>query len=336
MDPILVAIIIFVVIFGCLFLCYMGFKQISQENKVKNRVEEIEKDADGNFTFASSYQPETETRKNELSDSFQNRILVPLALSLSDFVQKLIPTNGKSFIRLKLVHAGYPKPQHFKTFMGVQLMVLVLPIAFALLLTVTGRMPPMVANSSLLTGLIAIPAAAGMGILFPMMWLVDNAAKRQKSIQKALPDFLDLLVISVEAGMGMDVAIQKISKLEGLGDSPEFRNELFKYTGDINLGKSRRQALLDFAERIGLEDLNSVVSALVQAFEMGTGVAQTLRVQSDTLRSKRLYRAEANAAKVATKMVLPTYLFFFPAIFIVMLGPMIMDAIGKISGMMAK
>jgi tight adherence protein C len=174
-----------------------------------------------------------------------------------------------------------------------------------------------------------------MGFALPLLWLIQQAQKRQDSIRKALPDFLDLLVICVEAGLGLDIAISKISKIESIQTSEYLREELIRYTKDIGFGKPRKEALLDLANRTGVEDLNAIVNALVQSYEMGTGVVQALKVQSEGLRQKRLHRAEAAANKISVKMVLPIYMFFFPGIFIVILGPMVLYAFKQITATMS-
>lgn len=316
MEAILAGIFIFVT----LSLGAVGYARSRSENQVKARVDDLQRVASGPSALKG--------RQKNLDDSFTQRIVIPFAQSLSDKIQAIIPISGKSWIRQKLVQAGYTKPQYIKTFMGVHFISTVGPVGFILFLMLVTR------SVNPTTALMLLVCFGGMGFALPLLWLIQQAGKRQDSIRKALPDFLDLLVICVEAGLGLDMAISKISKIESVQTSDFLREELVRYTKDIGFGKPRREALLDLANRTGVDDLNSIVNALVQAYEMGTGVVQTLKVQSEGLRQKRLHRAEAAANKISVKMVLPIYMFFFPGIFIVILGPMILYTIEQITATM--
>ena len=152
-----------------------------------------------------------------------------------------------------------------------------------------------------------------------------------------MPDFIDLLVICVEAGLGLDVALKKIAKMKEDKEVDFLRDEIVRYNRDVNLGMPRREALLGMAERSGVEDLNIVLNAIVQAYEMGSSVAFTLRIQADALRVKRLTKAEEKANQIPVKMILPIYIFLFPSIFVVIMGPlamMVMKAISTVTGNM--
>ncbi len=310
-----------VLIFLTLSMAVVGIIKSQNESQVKARVSNL--NAAG--TAASSV---LSGRQKKLDDNFTQRVMIPFAQLLSDKIQLIIPMSGKSWIRQKLIQAGYMKPQYVRTFMGVHAISTMLPLGFMLFLMLVTH------NISGLVAFLLIIFFTGMGFAFPLLWLIQQAQKRQDSIRKALPDFLDLLVICVEAGLGLDIAISKISKIESVQTSEFLREELIRYTKDIGFGKPRKEALMDLANRTGVEDLNAIVNALVQSYEMGTGVVQALKVQSEGLRQKRLHRAEAAANKISVKMVLPIYLFFFPGIFIVILGPMILYAIKQISATM--
>lgn len=304
-------IVLGILVFLTLGMAAFGIIRTQSENQVKARVSSLN---------ASPSNTVLHGRKKDLNDSFTQRVVIPLAQNISDKIQTLIPLSGKSWIRQKLVEAGYSKPQYVKTFMGVHCLSTLVPSGFILFLLLVTQ------SVSGVVGILLLLMFGGMGFAFPLLWLIQQATKRQDSIRKALPDFLDLLVICVEAGLGLDIAIAKIAKIESVQTSEYLKEELIRYTKDIGFGKPRKDALLDLATRTGVEDLNAVVNALVQSYEMGTGVVQTLKVQSEGLRQKRLHRAEAAANKISVKMVLPIYMFFFPGIFIVILGPMILHA----------
>jgi tight adherence protein C len=306
-----------ILFFFALAMIVLGVMQTQSQNQVQARVENLQTAIPESVLHQGS--------DKKLDASFTQRVVIPLAQSLSDKIQMLIPLSGKSWIRQKLMQAGYMKSQHIKTFMGVHCITTFAPILLVLFLIIVAH------SVSAALGFLLLVFLGGMGFAMPLLWLIQQAVKRQDSIRKALPDFLDLLVICVEAGLGLDTAISKISRTEAVQTSEYLRDELLRYIKDISLGKPRKEALLGLAHRTGVEDLNTIVNALVQSFEMGTGIVQALKVQSDGLRQKRLHRAEAAANKISVKMVMPIYLFFFPGIFIVILGPMVLYTIKQIT-----
>ncbi len=270
-------------------------------------------------------------RKKELEKSFTTRVLFPFAQDLVDKIQAFIPLGGKSFVTAKLVQAGYTKPHYPKVFLGIQLIACL--AIFGFLLTVT----TLVGKVDWLLGLVIALFFGGAGYALPLAWVIQEAGKRQKSIQRSLPDFLDLLVICVEAGLGMDAALSKIANLESAKTSTYLREELLRYNKDVAFGRPRKEAMLDMATRSGVDDFSTIINALVQAYEMGSSVAHTLKIQAETLRIKRLQKAEEQANKVGVKMVIPIYVFLFPAIFVTVFGPMgmvLVDTVVEIFGAM--
>ncbi len=254
-------------------------------------------------------------RKKDLEKSFTERVVFPLATRIFDQTQQFIPLGSKSFVKSKLVQAGFLKPHYPKVFLGIQLLSSIVIFGFLFAVTtLIGRVDWGIGVAiSLIFGL------AGYGL--PLVWLMQQAGKRQESIQKSLPDFLDVLVICVEAGLGLDMAISKIANMNTAKTSTYLREELLRYNKDVAFGRPRKEAMLDMAKRTGVDDFNTIINALVQAYEMGSSVAHTLRVQADTLRVKRLQKAEEKANKIPVKMVIPIYVFLFPAIFVTIFGP---------------
>lgn len=139
-----------------------------------------------------------------------------------------------------------------------------------------------------------------------------------------MPDLIDLLVISTESGMGMDSAINRVSK-EIIKSSPTLAEEFYLSSLEVRAGSSRMQSLKNLALRVNLEDLNNLVSMLVQADKFGTSLADSLRIQSDLMRVKRMQRAEEFAAKIPVKMLFPLIFFMFPAVMIVLIGPAVIQ-----------
>ena len=168
---------------------------------------------------------------------------------------------------------------------------------------------------------------AVMGYMIPGVWLSRKIKDRKKEVQLALPDAIDLLTISVEAGLGFDPALQRVAEKWENELTAEFRRLL----SEIRMGKSRREALREMANRVNVDDLNVFIASIVQADQLGVSIAQVLRVQSKQMRMRRRQRAEEKAHKAPIKMLFPMILLIFPAMYVVILGPaipQIMDSLG--------
>lgn len=175
-------------------------------------------------------------------------------------------------------------------------------------------------------GLLAVPYPILIGWLVPRFWLKHRIGVRQKALQRALPDTLDLLVVCVEAGLGLNQALARVAQeIEPVGR--EMGAELRTLNLEIRAGTSREDAFRNLGRRTGLDDLRELASMLIQADRFGTSVAQALRIQAETLRTKRRQRAEEAAAKTTIKLVFPLVLFIFPALFVIILGPALVSAL---------
>jgi tight adherence protein C len=211
-------------------------------------------------------------------------------------------------LRLRLVQAGYRREEALTIFFGVR-------IAFALGLFA------LFASSVLAKPNLALALGGlGLGYILPGMVLARMAKRRAHRIRLSLADMLDLLVVSVEAGLGLDQALQRVGA-ELAFAYPELADELRLINLELRAGKPRSEALRNLADRTGVDDLSSLVTMLIQTDKFGTSVAQSLRVYSETLRTKRRQRAEEAAAKTGVKMVFPLVLCIFPAIWVVTIGP---------------
>jgi tight adherence protein C len=156
--------------------------------------------------------------------------------------------------------------------------------------------------------------------MYPVLWLTRAVTTRHNSIRRSLPFVLDLLTLSVEAGMDFMTALQR--NLERARIDP-LAEELIQVVRGIQLGKTRREALRDMSTRVNLSELRSVINALVQADELGVSIGSILRIQADQMRQRRFERAEKLANEAPVKMLFPLLLFIFPAVFLVLLGPII-------------
>jgi tight adherence protein C len=211
-------------------------------------------------------------------------------------------------LQQKLTTAGYRSYEAVAVFYGIRLGCAL--IAFALLAT------PIIVHPNIALAL----AGCGLGYLLPSMALGRMAKRRQHRIRLGLADALDLLVVSVEAGLGLDQAIQRVGEELDFAH-PDLSEELRLINLELRAGKARVEALRNLAERTGVDDVISLVAMLVQTDKFGTSVAQSLRVHSETVRTKRRQRAEEAAAKTGVKMVFPLVFCIFPAIFVVTIGP---------------
>jgi tight adherence protein C len=213
-----------------------------------------------------------------------------------------------SKIQLRLVQAGYRNSEALPVFLAIR-------VGFALALFALCMTPLLVKpNVAMALG------AAGFGYILPGMALARKAKRRQHRIRLSLADALDLLVVSVEAGLGLDQALARVGQ-ELAFAYPDLSSELRLVNLELLAGKGRSEALRNLADRTGVDDLSSLVAMLVQTDKFGTSVANSLRVFSDTLRTKRRQRAEEAAAKTGVKMVFPLVVCIFPAIWIVTIGP---------------
>lgn len=218
-------------------------------------------------------------------------------------------------IRGLLVTAGFRSEHAPLIFIGVKLFLAIASIVVVSLVPmVMWRFP------SDQTLLMYYVGAACIGYLLPTLWLKLAARARQDKIQKAVPDALDLLVTCVEAGLGLDIAIARVSS-DINPTYPALGEELAILSLELRTGLAREEALRRLAVRTGLDDVKTLVAVLIQTDRFGTSVAQALRVHADAMRVKRQLRAEALAAKMPVKMLFPLIFFILPSLFVVMLGP---------------
>jgi tight adherence protein C len=212
---------------------------------------------------------------------------------------------------LMMIRAGYRTPEAMMAVRGFKLLV---PVGLVALVFFTGAYT--------WSPFLVIGMAAVAGYLLPDMWLTWRISARQRLLRRALPDGLDLLVICVEAGLGLDQALLRVAQELSVAH-PALSDELQLVNLEMRVGKTRLDAMRELARRTGLDDIKALVSMLIQTERFGTSVAQSLRVHSDDLRMKRRQRAEEMAAKTTVKMVPALVFFIFPALMVVILGPAI-------------
>jgi len=234
---------------------------------------------------------------------------------------KILPapsTQGDSRDKLLIIRAGYRNPDTILTIRGLKIVV---PIAGLAAVYFTGLYR---ANPYMF-----VPLGLLLGYLIPDFWLTWKVRSRQRRLRRALPDALDLLVICVEAGLGLDQALMKVSQ-ELRITHRELSDEFQLVNLEMRVGKTRIEALHELGRRTGLDDIKSLVAMLVQTERFGTSIAQSLRVYSDDMRIRRRQRAEEMSAKTTVKMVPPLVFFIFPALMVVILGPAVITLIRQL------
>jgi tight adherence protein C len=228
-----------------------------------------------------------------------------------------------SALRLRLIQAGYPNASAVPLYLGSRIF---LPVALG-----GGVMFLMFASGYgvVLASLMTV-WGIGFGYIAPTFHVAMRRTKRMKDMQKALPDALDMLVVCVEAGLGLNQALVRVSE-EVERISRVLAEQMSLVNLEIRAGTPREEALKNLGDRTGLDDIKSLVAMLIQTDRFGTSIAQALRVQADTLRTKRRQRAEEAAAKTTIKLVFPLVLFIFPAMFVVILGPALIQILQALS-----
>jgi tight adherence protein C len=289
-------IIGFVVLVSAVILVFVGINSPQGSDPLEDRLAEY------------AARGETASLEEiELSQPFSQRIIVPIAKRMGNFVMKFTPQNAITSMSKKLELAGNPGNMDPAVFFALRFVGIPLGGLFILL-------DSMAAPGSFMDGkgiILGLPAAV-LGFYLPDLLLQGKIDKRQ-----AMPDGLDLRTICVEAGLGFDAAMSKLYE--------KWENELGRAFGrvvrEIQLGKLRREALRDMADRLGVTEMTSFVAAVIQSEQLGVSMAQVLRIQADQMRIRRRQLAEEEAHKAPIKMLLPMAFFIFPALCIVLMTP---------------
>jgi len=251
--------------------------------------------------------------------SLWERLVQPLATGTMDRAGAMLPARLVAYFEGELIAAG--RPMTLTTFTAG---LAALPI----ILGVLGALLSLRGQSSLPTTIALVLAMSAFGLAMPVIWLRGRLERRQLEITRALPDTFDLVVVSVEAGLGLEAAMARVAdEMSG-----PLADEIRRALSDMNLGTGRRRALQAMAQRVRVPAVRALVSAILQADQTGMGIGPVLRAQSDHLRTQRRQRAEEQAAKAPLKMLFPLVFFIFPALFVVMLGPAMISLMATLGG----
>jgi tight adherence protein C len=230
-----------------------------------------------------------------------------------------------SAIRAYLMVAGFRRERAVAVYFGFRAF-------FAIVFGIATFLAMPLLDATFSKSVLAAVVVAGLGWVLPRLYIARRINRRKKELQKALADTLDLLVICVEAGLGLNQALVRVSE-EIDNVSGIMAEELAIVNFEIRAGTPRDEALRNLGDRTDLPDIRSLMAMLIQTDRFGTSIAQALRVHSDTLRVKRRQRAEEMAAKTTIKLVFPLVLFIFPAMFVVILGPAVLHIATTFAGM---
>jgi len=258
----------------------------------------------------------------ELSQPFGERVLVPIIRKIGEFSVRFTPQKAIQNVTRMMEIAGNPWPIDAATFFALRFVLALVFGALAVGYIVYAKPADPSKN------LLYIGGAAFLGSYIPASMLTSRITKRQTEVRKAMPDALDLLTICVEAGLGFEAAMSKVAQ--------KWDNELalaFSRTlREIQLGKVRRDALKDMADRLGIAEMTSFVAAIVQSEQLGVSMSKVLRIQADQMRMKRRQFAEEQAHKAPIKMIIPMALLIFPSIMIIILVPAVMQIMANLGG----
>jgi len=309
MDTLLLPVLVFgaVTMLGLVGLMALN----SKEDLIKVRLNALDRGVSGDGAVDS--------RKVSVKDGgSKSSFFEGFAKRLGESVKSIFDGGGDETDH-RLAMAGFNPQTYLGTFHGARVMVglgLATVGVFVMLLV---RAP---AGKMILAGTVGILA----GMLLPNIWLSININKRKERISASLPNMVDLLVVCVEAGLGLDAAMTRVG-IELERSAPDLSRELNQLGRELTGGQSHEQALSRLAWRIGIEDIENLVSMLIQAERFGTSIAVSLRVFSDSFRTARRQRVEEAAAKTTVKLLFPLVLFIFPAIFVILLGPPVVNII---------
>jgi tight adherence protein C len=246
----------------------------------------------------------------------------PESSNIVSFLQQIgsrVPSSDAEVANLKmdLTRAGFRGENVLPVFYGLRIMATLMMLGFCLMLE--NSMPP---NPMMKLGLMA--TGIGAGWVLPRFLLEKKVGKRQEVLRLSLPDALDLMVVSIEAGLGLDQAIQHVAK-ELAPSHPQLSEEMQLVTLEMRAGKRRSEALRNFAERTGEAEFRKLVAILIQNDRFGTSMGESLRTHSDFMRTRRRQDAEERAGKVGVKLVFPIFFFILPSMLVVAAGPGILQ-----------
>lgn len=297
--PYIIGAVALVIIIG---LVAIGFSATTERDPLQDRLAEY---------LAAQPDELSSLEDIEMSVPFTERVVLPVVQRIASLTQSFTPQEALETTQRKLDLAGNPNGLTPSVFWLFRIVATVgLAVLFGFVFTLSSSIQAVRA-------VLFTAGSAVLGFVLPPLWLQSKISRRQQDILKSLPDALDLMTICVEAGLGFDAAMTKVAE--------KWENQLAIAFGrviqEIQLGKLRREALRDMANRMDVSDVTTFVASIIQADQLGVSIAKVLRIQSDQMRVRRRQRAEEKAQQAPIKMLFPLAFLVFPTIFMVLLGP---------------
>ena len=309
MDPVIFAIV--GLVFAMVLIIGIAWLADERRLRVQERVEEL-------------HQRPRSPLAEELALPFHERVVKPVMGRFINAIGAMAPAEALENARQELERAGNPMGLNAQSFMTLRVFTAIAGVGGAFWVFSNPALQP---NMRLpLAGFVLV-----VGLLAPHYMLQKSIQGRHNLIRKALPDVIDLLVVSVEAGAGLDGALAEVVQRKEGPLVDEFKRLL----GEVRVGKTRRRAWQDMADRVGEDNLSALVASLAQAEQLGVSIAKALRTQSDSLRTRRSLQIKEVAAALPVKMLFPLIFFIFPSLFVILLGPGLLsmtDLLGTLGG----
>ena len=258
----------------------------------------------------STAQPATSIRRTDLTGPFRTRILEPFIRQIGGLFGRLTPSSAVDRLEYQLEIADRPYGLGPREFYGLRIVFLIVGVWLAVYFLRQGTD---------LINIIGAGLIGYVGLMGPSVWLKRKVRRRQDQIRKGLPDALDMLSVTAEAGLGFDQSLQRVSQYWDNPVSVEFG----RVVAEMEMGVSRRAALRNMADRLGVPELSSFIAVIIQSDQLGMSIADALHAQAEQMRIERRFRAQEAARKVPLKMLFPMMLLIFPAMLAVVCGPSI-------------
>ena len=258
--------------------------------------------------------------ETNLGEPFAERVLLPGLEALAHVATSVLPARVLANIERQLVMAGNPMTLNAYVVFWMASVGLMSGFILTSVFVVWGTVG--------IKQVVAVLAFGFVGWLLPSTWLKGRVKMRQKAVLRALPDGLDLVTTCVGAGLGLDAALARVAEKS----SGPLADELTRMLREVAMGKLRREAMTEMADRLGVQELSGFVNAVIQAEQLGVSIAQVLGVQADQMRTRRRQRVEQTAHEAPIKMIFPLVLFIFPAFMLVILGPAVLRIAGSFPG----
>jgi tight adherence protein C len=266
--------------------------------------------------YGLSSQREVETRR-----SVNDRLVGPLTAKVAAVTLRVLPRTDQNVVANRLVAAGLARSMSPQMYLAIKGGLVMISVAFGVLVMASGAMPPAI-------GILVALGGAAIGYIAPDFYINSRTRGRRAQMQMELPNVLDLLCVSVEAGLGFDAAVSKLNERMVGPLVDEFGLVLH----EMRIGESRSDALKSLSERVDVPEVSQFARAIIQADQLGIALSRILRVQSHDMRVRRQLAAEEKAMKAPVKMLFPTVIFVFPSMFVVALGPAALNLLGTFSG----